>query len=278
MLLSEGAYTFTDNRPRFHRARVPTDADLSRLLDTLIHRITHTLIRSGALVQDPDQPWFDIEAGGALEQLAGAAVRYRIAVGPMAGRKTMTLHRPDAVSGENLSSKPLTATRDGFSLNAAVLCEPPQPDKLERLCRYVSRGPIALDRLTIDGDGLVVYELKRPLSNGTAHVLFAPLNFMARLAALIPRPRVHLARYHGLFAPNARHPHLIVRRYTPAIPADDNHDVSANSTQPNPTTPMSWMQRLRRVFQIDLSHCPRCGGTVRVVASITEPALINPTP
>jgi hypothetical protein len=73
-------------------------------------------------------------------------------------------------------------------------------------------------------------------------------------------------------------PHRIVRRYTPAIPADDNQDVSANSTQPNPTTPMSWMQRLRGVFQIDLSHCPRCGGTVRVVASITEPALTNPTP
>ncbi len=59
-----------------------------------------------------------------------------------------------------------------------------QRDKLERLCRYVSRGPIALERLSIDGDGLVVYALKHPFRDGTTHVLFEPLDFIARLAAL----------------------------------------------------------------------------------------------
>ncbi len=106
---------------------------------------------------DSQQPWLDIHPDGggdnALEQLAGAAVRYRIAVGPIAGRKTMTLHNPGAVSGESAQAKVLTAARDGFSLNAAVACEAHQRDKLERLCRYVSRGPIALERLSI-GPGL----------------------------------------------------------------------------------------------------------------------------
>ncbi len=37
---------------------------------------------------------------------------------------------------------------------------------------------------------------------------------------------------------------------------------------------MNWMQRLRRVFDIDLKSCPRCGGTVSVIAAITEPTLI----
>ncbi len=44
--------------------------------------------------------------------------------------------------------------------------------------------------------------------------------------------------------------------------------------EPRLTAPMSWMQRLRRVFAIDLSRCPRCGATVRVIAAITDPALI----
>ena len=80
-------------------------------------RITRTLVRAGALVEDPEQLWLDIEPGSALEHLAGAAVRYRIAVGPMAGRKTMTLQCPDVVSGEHLLPvKPLTAARDGFSM------------------------------------------------------------------------------------------------------------------------------------------------------------------
>ncbi len=145
-------------------------------------------------------------------------MRYRIAVGPMPKRKTLTLRTPGAVSGPREAAKPLTAARDGFSLNAALACKDHERDKLERLCRYVSRGPIALERLSVDGDGLVVYALKHPFRNGTTHVcctwmyecrarqdagsgLFEPLDFIARLAALVPRPRTHLVRYHGLFAP-----------------------------------------------------------------------------
>ena len=55
--------------------------------------------------------------------------------------------------------------------------------KLERLCRYVARPPIALDRLSRDrdGDGLVVYELKHPFRDGTSHVVFEPLDLMAHI-------------------------------------------------------------------------------------------------
>ncbi len=162
MLVLDGAYTFTHDRARFHHAPAPSDAELVRLLDTLIRRITRTLVRAGVLVEDPEQPWLDLEPGSTLEHLAAAAVRYRIALGPMPKRKTLTLHNPGAVSGARESAKPLTAARDGFSLNAAVACKDHERDKLEHLCRYVSRGPIALERLSIDGDGLVVYALKHP--------------------------------------------------------------------------------------------------------------------
>lgn len=41
-----------------------------------------------------------------------------------------------------------------------------------------------------------------------------------------------------------------------------------------PLAPMSWMQRLKRVFAIDIESCPDCGGKLRVIACIEEPALI----
>ena len=41
-----------------------------------------------------------------------------------------------------------------------------------------------------------------------------------------------------------------------------------------PLAPMSWAQRLKRVFAIDISTCRACGGTVRVIACVEEPALI----
>ena len=47
------------------------------------------------------------------------------------------------------------------------------------------------------------YQLKTPYRDGTTHVLFEPVDFIARLAALVPKPRVTLTRYHGVFAPNS---------------------------------------------------------------------------
>ena len=58
----------------------------------LIRRIVRTLARSGALVagpeEEPAQPYFDRLDDEALAALESAAVRYRIAVGPIAGPKT----------------------------------------------------------------------------------------------------------------------------------------------------------------------------------------------
>ncbi len=61
--------------------------------------------------------------------------------------------------------------------------------RFERLCRYVCRPAIAEQRLSIDGDGLIVYELQRSFSDGTTHVLFEPHDLIARPAALVPRTR-----------------------------------------------------------------------------------------
>ena len=275
LLALDGAYTFAAGRPRFHRARVPTNDEIERLLDALIRRVVRTLTRAGALVVDPDEegasPYLNLERpdDDALAVLESASVRYRIAVGPIAGRKTLRLQVPGALSTATQVTKRLTATRDGFSLNAAVACRAGERRKLERLCRYVARPPLALERLSRDGDGLVVHELKRPFRDGTTEFLFEPLDFLARLAALVPRPRSHLIRYHGVLAANARHRRLVVPAPGPTPAACDDEDTPAPMR-----APMSWVQRLRYVFDIDLSRCPRCGAAMRVLAVITEPRVI----
>ena len=43
-----------------------------------------------------------------------------------------------------------------------------------------------------------------PYRNGTTHIIFEPLDFIARLAALVPKPRVNLTRLHGVYAPNCK--------------------------------------------------------------------------
>jgi hypothetical protein len=56
-----------------------------------------------------------------------------------------------------------------------------QREKLERLCRYVSRPPVASERLALTASGQVRYTLKTPYRDGTTHIVLEPLDLMARL-------------------------------------------------------------------------------------------------
>ena len=101
-------------------------------------------------------------------------------------------------------------------------------------------------------------------------MVFEPLDFMARLAALVPTPRVNLTRYHGVFAPN----HRLREQVTPAR---RGRRKAQTPDEPAPArhVSMTWAQRLKRVFKIDILTCEHCGGAVKVIASIEDPAVIK---
>ena len=81
---------------------------------------------------------------------------------------------------------------------------PMKRKELERLCRYITRPAIANQRLKRNQAGQVVLQLKSPYRDGTTHIVMSPLEFMQPLAALVPRPRLHLIRFHGVLAPHAK--------------------------------------------------------------------------
>src|SRR5690606_24262883 len=83
------------------------------------------------------------------------------------------------------------AESSGFSLHAGIAAKASQRDKLERLARYVARPPVANERLSLTEGGNVRCALKTPYRDGTTHVIFEPEDFIARLAALVPKPRAH---------------------------------------------------------------------------------------
>jgi Putative transposase len=68
---------------------------------------------------------------------------------------------------------------------------------IARLCRYITRPALANERVKINAEGQVELKLKTPWRDGTTHHVMSPLEFMQRLAALVPRPRLHLIRFHG---------------------------------------------------------------------------------
>ena len=119
----------------------------------------------------------------------------------------------------------------------------------------------------------MVYTLKTPYRDGTTQVAFDPVDFIARLAALVPKPRVNLTRYHGVLAPNHRWRGLVTpaERGKGAMRPVDSDVVSSIQRH----AAMTWAQRLKRVFNIDIEVCSRCGGSVKVIACIEEQDAID---
>jgi len=93
--------------------------------------------------------------------------------------------------------------------------------------------------------------------------------------APVPRPRLHLIRFHGVLAPNAKLGALVV----PHGPeqATGKSELTATESGCTHTRParISWARLLKRVFQIDLEHCPNCGGQLKIIAAILEAPVIE---
>ena len=63
---------------------------------------------------------------------------------------------------------------------------------------------------------------------------------------------------------------------TPAGRGAGSRKRVAAPEQPTPKhVAMTWARRLKRVFGIEIEQCARCGGRLKVIASIEEPALIE---
>ncbi len=127
--------------------------------------------------------------------------------------------------------------------------------------------PLPAGREASPGHGVHRYD-----RDGTTHVLFEPLDFIARLAALISKPRVNLTRYHGVFAPNS---HLRAQ----VIPAQRGRRTGETAEEADRTASaghaaMTWAQRLKRVFRIDIETCSHCGGAVKIIARIEDPMVM----
>ena len=180
------------------KARVrDRDRDVSALRREAVQRLPRmskrrTLLQLyGLLVRDYENSYltFDPAASGPLDDLLGHSITYRVAMGPRAGQKVFTLQIVPAEPPEE--QKKGVAQAAGFSLHAGIGIEAAAREKLERLCRYVSRPAVAEERLALTERGDVRVQLKTAYRDGTTHMILEPLDFLARLAALVPPPRAH---------------------------------------------------------------------------------------
>ena len=205
-LVLDGVYRCdAHGAPGFIEAGAPSDDELDALLHTIIARLMKMLTRRGVLVEDMGhtflaEPDADGEEARTLRLLQAAAVTYRIAFGPRAGQKVLTLR--GAMPGEDTTRQALCADIDGFSLHAAVRVEAHDRKRLERLCRYITRSALSDERVQLNAAGQVELKLKAPWRDGTTHLIMSPLEFMQRLAARATEGRPSGSRGAAQVAPD----------------------------------------------------------------------------
>jgi hypothetical protein len=289
----------------------PSDVEVAKLLASISRRITRLAKRHGVHLENSHEDELALDPLASesplLAGICGASVVGRIATGRRAGQPVLRLGRRRdaplvALGGER------QAHLDGFDLHANVAVPAGDRSRLEHLARYVAPAPGSEGRARVDPSGNILLTLRRAWGDGTRAVLFEPYELIEKLAALVPKPRVNLLLYHGVFGPSARlrsgavgaarshaerdatgavtGTHAAVTGSVlptgqldapPALALGHTGVDSApqppvpSRSRPRPHTP--WAELLRRTFEIDVLACRECGGRLRLLATIEDSAV-----
>ncbi len=174
-LVPDGVFVREEGSVRFVELLPPSDDEVVAVLRRVVARLERLLRPRLASQENDARP---LDALGAAQAEA--------------------LHSLGTAPPDIGRVKKRAAYLQGFSLHAAVHLHENDREGLAHLCGYGARPPFSQERLSHLPDGRLAYRLKRPLGGGRTALLLQPVQLLRRLATLIPPPRAHLLRYHGL--------------------------------------------------------------------------------
>ncbi|MBT4099619.1 MAG: hypothetical protein HOE86_18350, partial [Gemmatimonadetes bacterium] len=244
-----------------------TDDDVRAIVETTAQRVVRLCQRRGLFDEGATDPLWEQEP--LLAQISAASVQGMVATGDRAGRKVRRrLTDPE----DGVRSGALCYASRGFSLHAATRIEATDRRRLERLCRYVIRPPVANGRLRFVDETTLAFSLKTPWADGTCQILLSPQELLEKLAALVPPPRLNLVRYHGVLAPACPDRAQIVPGRSTLTQTEGCEHGAAPTRRDHR---VSWAKLLARVFQYDVTVCPSCAGHMKIIAALTAPSAVE---
>ena len=135
----------------------------------------------------------------------------------------------------------------------------------ERVGKYMIRPLLSLDRLSfLEPEGKIGYRWGR---GGAEQERMDYLEFIARATSHIPDKGQVMVRYYGLYA-NAHRGKVKKARMSPSALRMAEEDIRRIPSK-------GWAEMIRKVYEVDPMACPKCGGRMKVVAFITEYAVVD---
>jgi ribosomal protein S27E len=171
----------------------------------------------------------------------------------------------------------------GFSVDKSVALDAGDTAGLERVAAYMVRCPFSLDRMvSVSEDGKVVCRAEKAdcqhfpilgdgkLLRGVSRnfEVFDPLDFLAEVTQHIPDPGMQMVRYYGWYSNKMRGQRA--KRAESAMHDGGIVDIDDEDTDYRELCRMRWASLVKRVWEVDPLLCPKCGGTMKVVAFIEK--------
>jgi hypothetical protein len=194
------------------------------------------------------------------------------------------VRRHQNIGGRRRELPPLCAICGGYNLHAGVHLGAQARPALERLCRYTLRPPLPKGRLEQRPDGKLLLRLKKPWSDGSTALIFEPLELLARLAALLPRPGKNSISYHGVLGARS----ALRAEVIPSPPqtaslgalgkdggAGHGFRIVPPGTRRHRPWRLPWVDLLWRTFSANSMACPHCGARMTVRALVLPPASLG---
>jgi hypothetical protein len=179
------------------------------------------------------------------------------------GREVLALLVSKGLLSPEWAERILSWRHTGFNVHSRVRARTKL--EAERVGKYMVRPVLALDRLLfLDREGKVGY---RHGQNGAELETMDYLEFIARVTSHIPDKGQVMVRYYGLYA-NAHRGKVRKADRVPVL-------LGMVEEEPRPAPSKGWAEMIRKIYEVDPMICPRCGGRMRVVAFLTEHAVVD---
>jgi hypothetical protein len=150
----------------------------------------------------------------------------------------------------------------GFSVHSRVRAK--TKPQAERIGKYMTRPVLSLERLSLlEREAKVGY---RSSEDGGEQETMDYLEFIARVTSHIPDKGQVMVRYYGLYANAHRGKMRKEKRGNSLRLVED-----ARRRRPS----KGWAEMIRKVYEVDPLLCPKCGGRMKVVAFLTEDAVVD---
>jgi len=179
----------------------------------------------------------------------------------------------------------------GFSVDGSVKLHKNDYKGLERLLRYCARPVFASEKLQLLSDNTLIYKPDKQWkdSNGQSYaqqpIAMSGIEFIEKIATLVPPPRIHRHRYFGVLAPNSPYREQVTSHASQKLDdgfittADSSQELGTEnddiSTKKSSSSHYLWAILIARIYAVFPLICPDCGGQMKIIAFIREKPIIH---